>query len=80
MIITGRWEWLTGGRRKEDQMYLTAYVLGPKVEAEYSVSHYEALRQRETAQVAERRAAIKPATGRSDVRGWFGNLIPALQR
>lgn len=61
-------------------MYLTAYVLGPTVEAEYSVCHYEALRQREVAQAAERRETVKPAPSRSDVRGWFGNLIPALQR
>ena len=61
-------------------MNLTAYVLGPTVQAEYSVNHYEALRQREVAQVAERREAAPPAQSRSDVRGWFSNLIPALQR
>ena len=61
-------------------MYLTAYVLGPKVEAEYSVSHYEAQRQRELAQATEQREAVQPRQHRGDVRKWVGNLIPALQR
>jgi hypothetical protein len=61
-------------------MYLTAYVLGPKAEAEYTVSHYEARRQRELAQAAERREASKTSKGRSDAPGRFGNLVPALQR
>lgn len=61
-------------------MYLTTYVLGPLVEAEYSVSHYEARRQRDLAQAAAQREAAQPAPVRSDVRRWVGNLIPALQR
>jgi hypothetical protein len=61
-------------------MDLTAYVLGPTVEAEYSVSHYEAQRQRELAQATERREAAPPPQTRSDVWKWVGNLIPALQR
>ena len=60
-------------------MYLTVSVLGPTSTAEHSVTHYEARRHQATAQAADRQPA-QPTKTSSTVRGWVGNLIPALQR